>query len=123
MKPRVIFCSADEISIPCLEFLRTEPSITFCGIVTQPQRAKGRGQTLSLNPIAEWAQVNNLPFYQAETMNDAAFDWLKQMQPHLVLVMAFGHILKKKCGNLTHIRIIIKKEQHEKDGTDPTACI
>ena len=96
MKPRVIFFSADEISKPCLEFLRTEPSITFCGIVTQPQRAKGRGQTVSLNPVAQWAQTHALPFYQAETIDDVAFDWLKQMQPHLVLVMAFGHILKKR---------------------------
>lgn len=96
MKPRVIFFSADEISKPCLEFLHNEPSVTLCGIVTQPQRAKGRGQTLSLNPIAQWAQTHALPFYQAETMDDVAFDWLKQMQPHLVLVMAFGHILKKR---------------------------
>ena len=96
MKPRLIFFSADEISIPCLEFLHTEPSITLCGIVTQPQRAKGRGQTVSLNPIAQWAQMHALPFYQAETMNDAAFDWLQHIQPHLVLVMAFGHILKKR---------------------------
>ena len=96
MKPRIVFFSADEISIPCLEFLYHEPTITFCGIITQPSRAKGRGQTLSLNPIAEWAQTHALPFYKAETMNDAAFDWLKQMQPHLVLVMAFGHILKKR---------------------------
>lgn len=96
MKPRVIFFSADEISKPCLEFLRTEPSIAFCGIVTQPQRAKGRGQTVSLNPVAQWAQTHALPFYQAETMDDVAFDWLKQIQPHLVLVMAFGHILKKR---------------------------
>ena len=96
MKPRVIFFSADEISKPCLEFLHNEPSITFCGIITQPQRAKGRGQTLSLNPIAQWAQMHALPFYQAETMNDAAFDWLQHIQPHLVLVMAFGHILKKR---------------------------
>ena len=96
MKPRVIFFSADEISKPCLEFLRTEPSIAFCGIVTQPQRAKGRGQTVSLNPVAQWAQTHALPFYQAETIDDVAFDWLKQMQPHLVLVMAFGHILKKR---------------------------
>lgn len=96
MKPRVIFCSSDEISKPCLESLRTEPSVTFCGIVTQPQRAKGRGQTLSLNPIAAWAQMHELPFYQAETMHDAAFDWLRHMQPHLVFVMAFGHILKKR---------------------------
>ena len=96
MKPRVIFFSADEISKPCLEFLHNEPSITLCGIVTQPQRAKGRGQTVSLNPIAQWAQMHALPFYQAETMNDAAFDWLQHIQPHLVLVMAFGHILKKR---------------------------
>ena len=96
MKPRLVFFSADAISKPCLEFLHNEPSITFCGIVTQPQRAKGRGQTLSLNPIAEWAQTHDLPFYQAETMDEAAFDWLKQIQPHLVLVMAFGHILKKR---------------------------
>jgi len=96
MKPRLVFFSADEISKPCLEFLHNEPSITFCGIITQPQRAKGRGQTLSLNPIAQWAQMHDLPFYQAETMNEAAFDWLQQMQPHLVLVMAFGHILKKR---------------------------
>lgn len=96
MKPRLVFFSADEISIPCLEFLRTEPSITFCGIVTQPQRVKGRGQTLSLNPIGAWAQAHHLPFYQADTMDDTAFDWLKKMQSHLVLVMAFGHILKKR---------------------------
>ena len=96
MKPRVIFCSADEISKPCLEFLHNEPSVTLCGIITQPQRAKGRGQILSLNPIAAWAQMHALPFYQTETMDEAAFDWLKQMQPHLVLVMAFGHILKKR---------------------------
>ena len=96
MKPRIVFFSADEISIPCLEFLYNDPSITFCGIVTQPSRAKGRGKVLSLNPIAEWAQTHGLPFYQAETMDEAAFEWLKQIQPHLVFVMAFGHILKKR---------------------------
>ena len=96
MKPRIVFFSADEISIPCLEFLYNDPSITFCGIVTQPSRAKGRGKVLSLNPIAEWAQTHGLPFYQAETMDEAAFEWLKQMQPDISLVMAFGHILKKR---------------------------
>lgn len=105
MKPRLVFFSADEISKPCLEFLRTEPSVTLCGIVTQPQRAKGRGQTVSLNPIAQWAQTHALPFYQAETMDDVAFDWLKQMQPHLVLVMAFGHILKKRFLELPKLGI------------------
>ena len=35
-------------------------------------------------------------------------------------LIQFGHILKKMRGNLSYIRIIIKKERHEKDETDPT---
>ena len=96
MKPRLAFLSAAEIAIPCLEFLRNDPTVTLCGIITQPERARGRGQTVSLNPIGAWAQMHDLPFYQAETMDDRAYDWLKQMQPDLILVMAFGHILEKR---------------------------
>ena len=95
-KPRILFLSAAEISIPCLNTLKADPSIDFVGIVTQPGRAKGRGQKISLNPIAMWAETHSLPYYQAEKMDEAAFDWLKAKAPDLIFVMAFGHILKKE---------------------------
>ena len=95
MTPRVVFFSAAEISIPCLEYLKCCPDITFAGIVTQPGRAKGRGHKVSLNPVGLWAENHSIPFYQAEKMDVDAFAWLKTIQPDLIFVMAFGHILKK----------------------------
>lgn len=95
MKTRVVFFSTAEISIPCLEFLYKEPSIDFVSIVTQPERMKGRGQKISLNPIAKWAKDHQIPFIAAEKMDSQVFENLEQMRPDLVFVMAFGHILKK----------------------------
>lgn len=95
-KPRVLFFSSAEISIPCLEILRADASVDLAGIVTQPGRAKGRGQKVSLNPMAVWAERNGVPYYQAEKMDALAFEWLRAQKPDLIFVMAFGHWLKKE---------------------------
>lgn len=94
MKPRVLFFSAAEISISCLEVLKATDYVDFVGIVTQPERARGRGQQVQLNPIGLWAEQHEIPFFQAEKMDDATYDWLSAQQPDLIFVMAFGHILK-----------------------------
>lgn len=96
MKPRVLFFSASEISIPCLEVLRRSGDIDFVGIVTQPERARGRGQQVYLNPIGLWAEQREIPFFQAEKMDDVAYEWLSSKQPDLIFVMAFGHILRER---------------------------
>ena len=94
MKPKIIFFSAGEIALPCLDYLLKNTAIELVGIVTQPERPKGRGQKVSLNPIAQWAEENKISYHQAEKMDDSVFDWLKAKQPDLGLTMAFGHFLK-----------------------------
>lgn len=94
MKPKIIFFSADEIALPCLNYLLRNTAVELVGIVTQPERPKGRGQKISLNPIAQWAETNAIPYCQAEKMDDSVLDWLKEKQPDLGLTMAFGHFLK-----------------------------
>ena len=96
MKPRVLFFSAAEISIPCLEVLKRNHDVNFAGIVTQPERARGRGQQTRLNPIGLWAEQQSIPFFQAEKMDDVAYEWLVSKQPDLIFVMAFGHILSER---------------------------
>ncbi len=96
MKPRVVFFSASEIALPCLEFLQHEPTITLYGILTQPARAKGRGHMQTANPIALWAQEHQIPFYPAKTLDDAAFHWLQSVQPSLGIVFSFGHRLPQR---------------------------
>ena len=94
MKPKIIFFSAGEIALPCLDYLLKNTAVEFVGIVTQPERPKGRGQKVSLNPIAQWAKENTIPYCQAEKMDDSVLAWLKEKQPDLGLTMAFGHFLK-----------------------------
>lgn len=94
MKPRIIFFSAGEIALPCLDYLLRNTAVELVGIVTQPERPKGRGQKVSLNPIAQWAENNTIPYCQAEKMDDSVLNWLKEKQPDLGLTMAFGHFLK-----------------------------
>ena len=95
MKPRVLFFSASEISLPCLSFLKACTDIDFVGIVTQPGRAKGRGQKFSLNPVAAWSKDQGIPLLEAEKMDNGIYNTLKDWQPDFIFVMAFGHILKK----------------------------
>ncbi len=94
MKPKIIFFSAGDIALPCLDCLLRNTTVELVGIVTQPERPKGRGQKVSLNPIAQWAERKSIPYCQAEKMNDSVLDWLKKKQPDLGLTMAFGHFLK-----------------------------
>ena len=94
MKPKIIFFSAGEIALPCLDYLLNHAAVELVGVVTQPERPKGRGQKVSLNPIAQWAENNAISYYQAEKMDDSILDWLRAKKPDLGLTMAFGHFLK-----------------------------
>lgn len=94
MKPKVTFFSAGEIALPCLEFLLKSPEVDLVGVVTQPERPKGRGQKVSLNPIAQWAEQHTVSYCQAEKMDNSVLEWLKEKQPDLGFTMAFGHFLK-----------------------------
>lgn len=93
---RVVFFAASEIAVPCLEKLLVLPQAKLVGVVTQPSRARGRGQKMSLNPIANWAQEHAIPFFQAEKMDEEAYLWIKNLGADLALVMAFGHLLKPR---------------------------
>ena len=100
MIPRVVFFSSADISIPTLNFLKESPSTNLVGVITQPGRPKGRGQKISPNPVALWAQEKGVFFYEAEELGDAAFEVFKNLRPDLVFVMAFGRLLKNRFIDL-----------------------
>lgn len=66
------------------------------GVVTQPDKPKGRGYTLTPPPVKVYAESVGLPVYQPNTLKDEAFaDLLKTLDPELIVVVAFGKILPK----------------------------
>jgi methionyl-tRNA formyltransferase len=90
---RVVFMGTPEFAVPSLEaLLKSDDQVV--GIVTQPDRPKGRGQSLTSSPIKLIAERERLPFLQPTKMKDPAFlDALTAWKPDLITVTAFGRIL------------------------------
>lgn len=64
------------------------------GVVTAPDKPKGRGMVLTPSDVKKFALEKNLTVYQPVTLKDGAFlDTLKELNPDLIVVVAYGKIL------------------------------
>lgn len=82
-----------EFAVPSLEaLLRSEDQVV--GVVTQPDRPKGRGQELTAPPVKQLATRSGIPVLQPTKMKDPGFlSALQAWQPDVITVAAFGRIL------------------------------
>src|SRR5680860_850685 len=97
---RVLFWGTPEFSLPSLGALLGEGH-DVVGVVTQPDRPRGRGQTPSPSPVKEFAQAEGLPVLQPERARDADFlDVARKLAPELSVVVAYGQILSREALDL-----------------------
>ncbi len=97
--PRLVFMGSPAFAVPILECL----SHNYCviGVVTQPDRPAGRGKSLTPPPIKELALKLGIPIIQPTRLSEpAAMQQLEVWQPDLIVVAAFGQILKPSVLNL-----------------------
>lgn len=70
-------------------------------VVTQPDKAKGRGKKMVFTPVKEKALEYNLAVSQPERVRDEAFmDELERLKPDVIVVAAFGQILPERILNI-----------------------
>lgn len=83
-----------DFSLPTLRALASWYQVV--GVVTQPDRASGRGRELKPPPVKVLAQELELPVIQPEKLRQPeAIEQLRFWNPDLIVVAAFGQILKK----------------------------
>lgn len=90
---RVVFMGTPEFAVPSLLALHAGQEIV--GVVTQPDRPVGRGQTLQPSPVKAAALAAGLPVYQPASLRKperAAL--LAEWAPDLIVVAAYGQILR-----------------------------
>jgi methionyl-tRNA formyltransferase len=93
MSIRVVFMGSPDFALPSLRALAKTYQVV--GVVTQPDRASGRGRALKSPPVKELALELNLPFIQPERLRQPdAMEQLRLWNPDLIVVAAFGQILK-----------------------------
>ncbi len=91
----IVFMGTPEIAATTLEGLLAG-SDPVVGVVTQPDRPSGRGQTKSPSPVRKVAEARGISTLAPEKIRTSEFfDALRSWQPQIIVVVAYGRILPK----------------------------
>lgn len=90
---RIVFMGTPDFAVPSLKTLEAAGH-EIVGVVTQPDRPKGRGRKIALPPVKIAATERGLEVFQPQKIKAPDFvQILKQLAPELIVVVAFGQIL------------------------------
>jgi len=90
---RVVFMGTPDFSVPTLEAL-VHSRHQVVGVVTQPDKPKGRGKEIHMSPVKETALKYGIPVYQPVRARDEAFvEEMRRLNSDVMVVIAFGQIL------------------------------
>lgn len=90
---KILYMGTPDFAVPSLNAL-IEKGYEICGVMTQPDKPKGRGHKLTPPPVKECAIAHNIPVFQPETLKNEVFsNELKELNPDIIVVAAYGKIL------------------------------
>ena len=97
---KVVYMGTPDFAVlPLRELVNAGYEVT--GVVTQPDKPKGRGKALMPTPVKEEALKYGLSVYQPDKVKDPAFfEVLKGLEPDIIVVAAFGQIIPKTILDL-----------------------
>ncbi|MDD2569227.1 MAG: methionyl-tRNA formyltransferase [Clostridia bacterium] len=100
-KLNIVYMGSPDFAVLPLKAL-LEAGYNISLVVTQPDRPKGRKAVLTPTPVKTFAISRNLPVISPNNVNEEAFlAQIKAAKPDLLVVTAFGQILKEPLLNLS----------------------
>jgi methionyl-tRNA formyltransferase len=99
MKKRIVFMGSPDFALPTLKALAERYHVV--GVVTQPDRPSGRGRRLVSPPVKGYAVDNGIDVIQPEKLRQPeVISRLQSWSPDLIVVAAFGQILRQNILDL-----------------------
>lgn len=94
---KILFMGTPDFALESLKALY-EAKHNIVGVVTNPDRPKGRGMKMIASPVKEYALEKHLEVYQPEKVrnNEEFLNTVKKINPDLICVVAYGKILPKE---------------------------
>ncbi|MCQ2500342.1 MAG: methionyl-tRNA formyltransferase [Lachnospiraceae bacterium] len=97
---RLVFMGTPDFAVGTLEKL-VEAGHEIVGVVTQPDKPKGRSMTMQPTPVKAVALKHGLTVYQPKRVREAEFqETLKELAPEAIIVVAFGQIIPDSILNM-----------------------
>ena len=97
---RVVYMGTPDFAVDTLDAIVNAGHEVLL-VVTQPDKAKGRGKKLQYTPVKEKALEYNLPVAQPEKVREESFvKELESLSPDVIVVVAFGQLLPESILNI-----------------------
>jgi methionyl-tRNA formyltransferase len=101
MKVKIVFIGTSSFACPALNALSKDKAFELLGVITQPDKEKGRNLELEPPPVKTLAQRLNLEIFQPEKIKDQpAIEKVKKWNPDIIIVAAYGQILPDAIINI-----------------------
>ena len=113
---KIVYMGTPDFAVNPLHAL-AEAGYEVAGVVTQPDKPKGRGKTMLPTPVKEEALKHGFPVYQPVKVRDPEFlQVLEKLEPDIIVVAAFGQIIPKSILELPKYRGAAPIQQAVIDG-------
>ena len=90
----MVFMGSDPLALPSLELIwGRRNDFPIRAVYTQPDRPHGRGRKIRPSRVKTWALERGIAVQQPASFSASAISLLRELNPDLILVMAYGHIL------------------------------
>lgn len=101
---KAVFMGTPDFAVPTLQKM-IDMGIEVTAVVTQPDKAKGRGKKVIYSPVKECALAHDLPVYQPVRIRKEPefIQTLRDMRPDVIVVVAFGQILPKEILDIPRL--------------------
>ena len=104
---KVLFMGTPDFAEESLKSL-VEANYDVIGVVTNPDKPKGRGMKMVASPVKEYAEEKGLKIYQPEKVrkNVEFIEEIKNLNPDVICVVAYGKILPKEILEIPRLGCI-----------------
>jgi len=97
---KVLFMGTPDFAAASLERL-IQSNHELIGVITQPDKQKGRSHEVSFSPVKALARKHEIPVYQPVKVKEPQFlEIVRKLEPEVIVVAAFGQILPKSLLEL-----------------------
>ncbi|MGN1411810.1 MAG: methionyl-tRNA formyltransferase [Oscillospiraceae bacterium] len=106
----IVFMGTPDFAVPCLKAL-VKSNHNVQAVFTQPDKPRGRGNKFIPTPVKKYALECDIPVYQPSSLRkgddaEKSLEVLKELNPDLIVVVAYGQILPKSILDLPKHRCI-----------------
>ena len=98
MALKLIFMGTPDFAVPILESIQRS-NHNILSVYTQSPKKSNRGQRINYTPVHEFSNKERIEVRCPQELNDLELEYIKRLNPDVIVVAAYGKILPEKFGS------------------------